>query len=121
MATWSGRVLSAGCDGVRERSNGRVGGQGNKGIWGGSGGILIGSLYLITPHYLYFHMRNGQCLTLPISCHVDMFCFVLFCYCFCCSGADSEERKRPVIVHRAMLGSVERMMAILTESFGGKW
>ena len=36
-------------------------------------------------------------------------------------GADCEERKRPVIVHRAMLGSVERMVAILTESFGGKW
>ena len=29
--------------------------------------------------------------------------------------------QRPVIVHRAILGSVERMIAILTESFGGKW
>eukprot|EP00949_MAST-11_sp_MAST-11-sp1_P001377 g1377.t1 len=29
--------------------------------------------------------------------------------------------ERPVMVHRAMLGSVERMMAILTEHFGGKW
>ena len=28
---------------------------------------------------------------------------------------------RPVMVHRAMLGSVERMIAILTEHFGGKW
>ncbi|CAF0941858.1 unnamed protein product [Didymodactylos carnosus] len=27
----------------------------------------------------------------------------------------------PVIIHRAMLGSIERMLAILTESFGGKW
>lgn len=27
----------------------------------------------------------------------------------------------PVIVHRAILGSIERMIAILTESFGGKW
>ena len=27
----------------------------------------------------------------------------------------------PVIIHRAILGSLERMMAILTESFGGKW
>lgn len=36
---------------------------------------------------------------------------------------DSEtgEKKRPVIIHRAILGSVERMMAILTENFGGKW
>ncbi|KAK9765508.1 threonyl-tRNA synthetase [Basidiobolus ranarum] len=29
--------------------------------------------------------------------------------------------KRPVIIHRAMLGSVERMIAILTENFAGKW
>jgi len=29
--------------------------------------------------------------------------------------------ERPVMVHRAMLGSVERMFAILTEHFGGKW
>lgn len=34
-------------------------------------------------------------------------------------AADSFER--PVMVHRAMLGSVERMTAILTEHFGGKW
>lgn len=35
--------------------------------------------------------------------------------------SESGERKRPVIIHRAILGSVERMIAILTESFGGKW
>jgi threonyl-tRNA synthetase len=29
--------------------------------------------------------------------------------------------KRPVIVHRAILGSVERFMAILIEHLGGKW
>jgi len=29
--------------------------------------------------------------------------------------------ERPVIIHRAILGSVERMVAILTEHFGGKW
>ncbi|RTG83207.1 threonyl-tRNA synthetase [Schistosoma bovis] len=28
---------------------------------------------------------------------------------------------RPVIIHRAILGSVERIIAILTESYGGKW
>jgi len=32
-----------------------------------------------------------------------------------------ETFQRPVIIHRAMLGSVERMMAILTEHFAGKW
>ena len=36
-------------------------------------------------------------------------------------GEGSEDKKRPVIIHRAMLGSVERMIAILTESYAGKW
>ncbi|CAL9730867.1 hypothetical protein MOUN0_K05952 [Monosporozyma unispora] len=34
-------------------------------------------------------------------------------------GADNYER--PVMIHRAILGSVERMTAILTEHFAGKW
>ena len=29
--------------------------------------------------------------------------------------------RRPVIVHRAILGSIERFMAILIEHCGGKW
>uniref|UniRef100_A0A1L8DI25 threonine--tRNA ligase n=1 Tax=Nyssomyia neivai TaxID=330878 RepID=A0A1L8DI25_9DIPT len=33
----------------------------------------------------------------------------------------SGETKRPVIIHRAILGSVERMIAILTENYAGKW
>ncbi len=38
------------------------------------------------------------------------------------SGNEGEESfQRPVMIHRAMLGSVERMAAILTEHFGGKW
>ncbi|RZC42120.1 tRNA-synt 2b, HGTP anticodon and/or TGS domain containing protein [Asbolus verrucosus] len=35
--------------------------------------------------------------------------------------SESGEKKRPVIIHRAILGSVERMIAIVTESCGGKW
>ncbi|XP_025423216.1 threonine--tRNA ligase, cytoplasmic isoform X2 [Sipha flava] len=34
---------------------------------------------------------------------------------------ESGEKIRPVIIHRAIFGSVERMIAILTESFAGKW
>lgn len=30
-------------------------------------------------------------------------------------------RARPVMIHRAIVGSFERFMAILTEHFGGKW
>lgn len=29
--------------------------------------------------------------------------------------------ERPIIIHRAILGSLERCMAILTEHFKGKW
>lgn len=36
-------------------------------------------------------------------------------------SGEGDEKKRPVIIHRAILGSVERMIAILTENFGGKW
>lgn len=35
-------------------------------------------------------------------------------------GAASLERT-PVMIHRAILGSVERMMAVLLEHYGGKW
>lgn len=42
-------------------------------------------------------------------------------------GADAAEPgaselvNRPVMIHRAILGSVERFVAILTEHFAGKW
>jgi len=36
-------------------------------------------------------------------------------------SGEGDEKKRPVMVHRAILGSVERMLAILIEHFGGKW
>ena len=37
-------------------------------------------------------------------------------------GVDNDVSfQRPVMVHRAMLGSVERMAAVLTEHWGGKW
>lgn len=34
---------------------------------------------------------------------------------------DGDDKARPVIIHRAILGSVERMIAILTENYAGKW
>ncbi|ERE78099.1 putative threonyl-tRNA synthetase 2, cytoplasmic [Cricetulus griseus] len=34
---------------------------------------------------------------------------------------DGDDKSRPVIIHRAILGSVERMLAILSENYGGKW
>lgn len=35
--------------------------------------------------------------------------------------AEDSTLHRPVIIHRAILGSVERMMAVLIEHTGGKW
>uniref|UniRef100_A0A8C2XD60 threonine--tRNA ligase n=1 Tax=Cyclopterus lumpus TaxID=8103 RepID=A0A8C2XD60_CYCLU len=35
-------------------------------------------------------------------------------------GQDGQPH-RPVMIHRAVLGSLERMIAILAENFGGKW
>jgi hypothetical protein len=29
--------------------------------------------------------------------------------------------RRPVMIHRAILGSMERMIGVLTEHYGGKW
>ncbi|XP_025748883.1 threonine--tRNA ligase 2, cytoplasmic isoform X2 [Callorhinus ursinus] len=34
---------------------------------------------------------------------------------------DGDDKRNPVIIHRAILGSVERMIAILSENYGGKW
>ena len=34
---------------------------------------------------------------------------------------NSNEKERPVMVHRAILGSVERMIAVLCEHTGGRW
>ena len=35
--------------------------------------------------------------------------------------SDTGAKVRPVIIHRAIFGSLERFIAILTENFGGKW
>jgi threonyl-tRNA synthetase len=39
------------------------------------------------------------------------------------TGVNEEGKQfaRPVMIHRAMLGSVERMFAVLCEHYGGKW
>lgn len=36
-------------------------------------------------------------------------------------AASEQTRARPVMIHRAILGSIERFTAILTEHFAGKW
>ncbi|KAJ2682717.1 threonyl-tRNA synthetase [Coemansia sp. RSA 1285] len=36
-------------------------------------------------------------------------------------NADTSEYQRPVIIHRTILGSMERLMGVLIENFAGKW
>jgi threonyl-tRNA synthetase len=58
--------------------------------------------------------RNHQCATIQLDFQLPkQFDLNYF--------DEKGEKQRPVMIHRAVLGSVERMTAILTESFGGKW
>lgn len=34
---------------------------------------------------------------------------------------DGSTSERPVMIHRAVLGSVERMLAVLAENYSRKW
>ncbi|XWV26895.1 threonyl-tRNA synthetase [Tupanvirus soda lake] len=58
--------------------------------------------------------RNHQCATIQLDFNLpDKFNL---------SYQQSDgSMARPVMIHRAVLGSVERMMAILIENYGGKW
>ncbi|XP_022109514.1 threonine--tRNA ligase, cytoplasmic-like isoform X3 [Acanthaster planci] len=58
--------------------------------------------------------RSHQCATIQLDFQLPIRFNLKY------SSAEGIE-KRPVMVHRAILGSVERMIAILTESYGGKW
>ena len=64
-----------------------------------------------------YHLVHPICLQIHIKYLTDF-----FFHRFNLEYVDEKgEKKRPVIVHRAILGSVERMIAVLTESFAGKW
>ncbi|CAH1997185.1 unnamed protein product [Acanthoscelides obtectus] len=60
--------------------------------------------------------RSHQCATIQLDFQLP----IRFSLSYV-SGSETGEKKRPVIIHRAVYGSVERMIAILTESFAGKW
>ncbi|XP_054630882.1 threonine--tRNA ligase 1, cytoplasmic [Dunckerocampus dactyliophorus] len=59
--------------------------------------------------------RYHQCATIQLDFQLP----IRFSLSFV--SHDGDDKKRPVIIHRAILGSVERMIAILTENYGGKW
>ncbi|XP_021842004.1 threonine--tRNA ligase, mitochondrial 1-like [Spinacia oleracea] len=59
--------------------------------------------------------RKFQCATLQLDFQLPSRFDLSY------SAEDEAKRERPVIIHRAILGSVERMFAILLEHFKGKW
>uniref|UniRef100_A0A1A7WB97 threonine--tRNA ligase n=1 Tax=Iconisemion striatum TaxID=60296 RepID=A0A1A7WB97_9TELE len=59
--------------------------------------------------------RDHQCATIQLDFQLP----IRFNLSFVSPNGDDQQK--PVIIHRAILGSVERMIAILTENYGGKW
>uniref|UniRef100_A0A8C5H8B4 threonine--tRNA ligase n=1 Tax=Gouania willdenowi TaxID=441366 RepID=A0A8C5H8B4_GOUWI len=59
--------------------------------------------------------RYHQCATIQLDFQLPIRFNLTF------MGKDGDDKARPVIIHRAILGSVERMVAILTENYAGKW
>ncbi|XP_051901759.1 threonine--tRNA ligase 1, cytoplasmic-like isoform X2 [Pristis pectinata] len=59
--------------------------------------------------------RNHQCATIQLDFQLP----VRFGLSYV--GKDGGNTERPVMIHRAILGSVERMIAILAENCAGKW
>ncbi|CAA6672500.1 unnamed protein product [Spirodela intermedia] len=59
--------------------------------------------------------RKFQCATLQLDFQLPIRFDLTY------SGEDEAKRDRPVMIHRAILGSVERMFAILLEHYKGKW
>ncbi|XP_071736453.1 threonine--tRNA ligase, mitochondrial 1-like [Rutidosis leptorrhynchoides] len=59
--------------------------------------------------------RKFQCATLQLDFQLPQRFNLTY------SAEDETKRERPVMIHRAILGSVERMFAILLEHYKGKW
>ncbi|KIH49135.1 hypothetical protein ANCDUO_20791, partial [Ancylostoma duodenale] len=64
--------------------------------------------------------RNHQCATIQLDFQLPQR-FDLSYFEFFVLFSENGEKQRPVIIHRAILGSVERMIAILAENCSGKW
>ncbi|XP_066324436.1 threonine--tRNA ligase, mitochondrial 1-like [Miscanthus floridulus] len=59
--------------------------------------------------------RKFQCATLQLDFQLPIRFKLAY------SAEDEAKIERPVMIHRAILGSVERMFAILLEHYNGKW
>lgn len=58
--------------------------------------------------------RSHQCATIQLDFQLPIRFNLKY-------NANDGTEKRPVIIHRAVLGSVERLIAVLTENYAGKW
>lgn len=67
------------------------------------------------------HRRQHQCGTIQLDFQLPIRFDLRFKTNCMGSGEDSGDFQRPVIVHRAILGSIERMVAILVENFARRW
>ena len=61
--------------------------------------------------------RVHQCATVQLDFQLP----IRFDLSYKAASEGEDSFQRPVMVHRAMLGSVERMFAVLSEHWGGKW
>ncbi|KAL6969483.1 threonine--tRNA ligase [Sarracenia purpurea var. burkii] len=59
--------------------------------------------------------RKFQCATLQLDFQLPSRFNLSY------SAEDEAKKERPVMIHRAILGSVERMLAVLLEHYKGKW
>jgi threonyl-tRNA synthetase len=72
------------------------------------------------------HKRRHQCATIQLDFQLPIRFDLEFRNAVCAEESSAasnvnSELVRPVIIHRAILGSIERMFAILVESFGQNW
>jgi len=58
--------------------------------------------------------RKHQCATIQLDFQLPLRFDLTYV-------TENQDKKRPVMIHRAILGSVERMIAILCENYAGKW
>uniref|UniRef100_A0A8D0CJM3 threonine--tRNA ligase n=1 Tax=Scleropages formosus TaxID=113540 RepID=A0A8D0CJM3_SCLFO len=82
--------------------------------------FLVDTLVFFPSHLIDIKIKDAigryhQCATIQLDFQLPIRFDLTFV------GKDGDDKGRPVIIHRAVLGSVERMIAILTENYGGKW
>lgn len=65
--------------------------------------------------------RKHQCATIQLDFQLPKRFGLFYRSAAGTSEKDEDKMLQPVMIHRAILGSVERFIAILIEHFGGKW